>query len=148
MFLFTGQLNIRFNYYLPFLTFMLKRSMIFIDAGNLFSGYRTYCRRNNLMSDKERGSKLINYRKFLLSVSENTDLIRSYYYDAVPQPLGKKQAFFDMLRNLEITIVTKPLKFKTIICKYCKKRDINIPHQKGVDVLLVTDMMSLAFEDA
>lgn len=60
----------------------------------------------------------------------------------------KKQGFFDFLRSLSITIVTKKLRFKSVECKHCQKRDVNIPYQKGVDVALVTEVMSLANEQA
>jgi nijmegen breakage syndrome protein 1 len=82
-------------------------------------------------------------------LSIGTDFIRGYYYDSVEEPLdSKKQGFFDFLRGLSITVVTKKLRFKSIICKHCNEKDVNVPYQKGVDVALVTEVMSLANEQA
>jgi uncharacterized LabA/DUF88 family protein len=132
----------------------IKRSMVFIDAGNLFSGWWGHCKskghvKQNKVTGREYFTKRVSYGRLLNRISEDTDLIRGYYYDATPQPVGKsKQSFYDMLRQNEITIVTKPLKYKRIICKHCNTKDENVPYQKGVDVALATDMMGLAFEDA
>ncbi len=52
------------------------------------------------------------------------------------------------MRSLGITIITKPLRYKAVKCKHCNYEDKHIPHQKGVDVALVTQLMSLATEKA
>jgi len=132
----------------------LKRSMVFIDASNLLSGWWEYCRSNKLIeknkeTDKEFLTKKISYERLIKEVTKNTDFIRGYFYDATPEPIGsKKMRFFDMLRSNEITVVTKKLRYKSIKCKHCSKVDNNVPYQKGVDVSLVTDLMGLAFEKA
>jgi len=93
--------------------------------------------------------KKLSYDKLISEIICSTDLIRGYLYDTAPEPIGaKKQRFFDKLRSIGITIVTKKLRYKSVICKHCKQTDVNVPYQKGVDVSLVTDIMSLAFEDA
>lgn len=131
----------------------LKRSMVFIDAGNLSGGWWTFCKKKGFVltdgSGKLSLTKKVNYDKLIKEISKGTDLIRSYYYDSVNEPLdSRKIAFFDTLRSLEITVVTKKLRHKSIQCNHCKKIDFNIPYQKGVDVALVTDLMALAFEKA
>ena len=130
-----------------------KKSIVFIDAGNLFKGWKTYCKKNgyitvNETSGKQHPSKRISYTKLIKEIIKDTDFIRGYYFDAVPEPIGKKQRFFDMLRMNEITVVTKPLKYKAIKCRHCEKIDANVPHQKGVDIALATEAMNLAFENA
>jgi len=132
----------------------IKRSMIFIDAGNLNGGWWEYCKSNgHIKNDPSKSGsfiyKKVSYEKLLKEISKNTDLIRGYYYDATEYPIDKKkQAFFDVLRRLEVTINTKPLKFKNVRCQHCGHKDYGIPYQKGVDVSLVTEVMSLAFENA
>lgn len=131
-----------------------KKSMVFIDAGNLLGWWWAYCKHNKLIiSDKKSGKialgKKIDYHKLIKETSKGTDFIRAYFYDAVEEPIDeKKMRFFDKLREFEITIVTKKLRHKTIICPHCKSIDDDVPYQKGVDVALVTDLMSLAIEKA
>jgi len=131
-----------------------KRSMIFIDAGNLFSAWWDACReRGHITLDKQSGkekfTKKIGYELLVKELSKETDFIRGYYYDATPEPIGEsKQGFYDMLRQNTITVVTKPLKYKKRQCEHCKTIDENVPHQKGVDVAMATDMMGLCYEDA
>ena len=120
---------------------MLKRSMVFIDAGNLLHGWSELCSR--------REKRLIDYKKFIVVLADHTDFIRGYYYDSTTkEQQSPKQRYYDMLRQHTITIVTKPLKFKRIVCRHCNHAESNVPHQKGVDVAMATDMMGLCFEDA
>ncbi len=131
-----------------------KKSMVFLDASNLLGGWWTYCKQNNYTQVNNRTNKLeltkkIDYEKLIKEITKETDFIRGYYYDSVQEPLdSKKQRFFDFLRGIGITIVTKKLRFKSSECKHCKTKDVNIPYQKGVDVALVTELMSLANERA
>ena len=53
-----------------------------------------------------------------------------------------------MLRQNCITINTKKLKYKSTKCKFCNMTYTNVPYQKGVDVVLVTELISLAIEKA
>lgn len=131
-----------------------KKSMMFIDAGNLLGGWRGYCRskKNTFKDEKnenERIEKKIDYQKLIKVISKDTDFIRAYFYDAVQEPIdNKKMRFFDKLREFEITIVTKRLRYKSITCPNCNSIDDGIPYQKDVDVALVTDLMSLSIEKA
>ncbi|AJF61033.1 TPA: NYN domain-containing protein [Candidatus Woesearchaeota archaeon] len=131
-----------------------NKSMVFIDASNILGGWWTYCKQKGYTktsgaSKKEELMKKLDYAKLLKEITKDTHYIRGYFYDAIPNPIGdKKQGFFDMLRGLGVTIVTKDLRYKKNECKHCKKVDTNIPYQKGVDVSLATDIMGLAFEKA
>ena len=131
-----------------------KKSMIFIDASNLLGGWWTYCKGNGFISidnktNRQILSKKIDYQKLISEIAKNTDFIRGYFYNSVDEPVdSKKQGFFDKLRSLEVTIVTKKLRHKIVKCKHCQKEDFNVPYQKGVDVALVTEFISLATEKA
>lgn len=133
---------------------LIKRSMAFIDQSNLIGGWRDYCIKNDFVkryppTRKIELTKKLSYEKLISEITRDTDFIRGYFYDAIPELMSaKKEKFFDKLRSLGITIVTKKLRYKSVICKHCNQADINVPYQKGVDVSLVTDVMSLAFEDA
>ncbi|HYD03859.1 MAG TPA: NYN domain-containing protein [Alphaproteobacteria bacterium] len=130
----------------------IKKSMVFIDASNLSGGFKTYCLRNGYFTDingKKSINKKISYKNLISEITQGTDFVRGYFYDAAPVPLdSKRQGFFDMLRSLEITVVTKELRHKAVTCKHCSVTDSNVPYQKGVDVSIVTDVMSLAVEKA
>lgn len=132
----------------------IKKSMVFLDASNLLGGWWTYCKQNGFTQVNSHNNKLeltrkIDYNKLIKEITKDTDLIRGYYYDSVEEPIdSKKQGFFDFLRGLGITIVSRKLRFKSTECKHCRTKDLNIPYQKGVDVALVTDLMSLANERA
>ena len=131
-----------------------KKSMVFLDASNLVGGWWTYCKTNGFVQDNPKTSrseliKKIDYDKLIKQITVDTDFIRGYYYDSAQEPLdSKKQGFLDFLRSLSVTVVTRKLRFKSTECKHCKTKDVNIPYQKGVDVALVTDVMSLANENA
>ncbi|MCX6708995.1 MAG: NYN domain-containing protein [Candidatus Woesearchaeota archaeon] len=130
-----------------------KKTMVFIDASNLLGGWWTYCKENGFVRTNNNGkkelTKKIDYSKLIKEITKDTDFIRGYFYDSVEEPIdGKKSGFFDKLRSLEITVVTKRLRFKDVQCKHCSKMDVHVPYQKGVDVSLVTDVMGLAFEKA
>lgn len=132
----------------------LKKSMIFIDASNLLGGWWTYCKNNrhtklDSRTNRLELSKKIDYQKLINEIAKETDLIRGYYYDSVDEPLdARKEKFFDFLRSIGVTIVTKKLRHKSVKCKHCSTEDVNVPYQKGVDVALVTEVMSLANENA
>lgn len=130
-----------------------KKTMVFIDARNILGGWWNYCKANGFVKKNSLGKlelmKKINYEKLIAEITKDTDFVRGYFYDAVDEPIdARKNGFFDKLRSLEITVVTKPLKYKDEQCKHCNKMDVHIPYQKGVDVALVTDVMGLAFEKA
>ncbi|HLC75294.1 MAG TPA: NYN domain-containing protein [Candidatus Nanoarchaeia archaeon] len=131
-----------------------KKSMVFIDASNLLGGWWTYCKNKgytqlNSKTNKLELTKKIDYKNLIDNITDGTDFIRGYFYDSVDEPLdSRKQSFFDFLRSLGVTIVTKKLRHKSIECKHCKTKDVNVPYQKGVDVALVTEVMSLANEGA
>lgn len=117
------------------------RLMIFIDGANVLKGWSTYCFQNKIQ-------KRVDYGKLIEHLSSGHKLIRPYFYDAVPDPqTGNKFKFLDKLHSLGITISTKIVQKRNKSCKKCGATDI-VDVQKGVDVALVTDLMSLCFEDA
>lgn len=132
----------------------IKRSMVFIDGANLLSGWNTYQRKVTPSPElagqyQKITRKRISFKPFINELTKNTDFIIGYYYDATQFPIShNKQKFYDSLRSLEITICTKKLRYKNIVCRHCNQVDENIAYQKGVDVALVTEAMSLAFERA
>ncbi len=109
-----------------------ERVAIFIDGGNMFHAI-------NAMKIK------INYKKLIDILKKDRWLLRAYFYTGVPsgdlpkeirEQLKKQQGFLNELQNLGIKVKTIPLK---------KTPEGYI--EKGIDILIATDMISLAFKD-
>jgi len=110
-----------------------EKVAIFIDGGNMFHA----C---NYMQIK------INYKKLLEILRKDRWLLRAYFYTGIPsgdlprevrEQFKKQQGFLNELQNLGIKVKTMPLK---------KTPEGYI--EKGIDILLATDMVSLAFRNA
>ncbi|WP_457642172.1 LabA-like NYN domain-containing protein [Persephonella sp.] len=110
-----------------------ERVAIFIDGGNMFHT-------SNYMQIK------INYKKLIDILRKDRWLLRAYFYTGIPsgdlpkelrEQLKKQQGFLNELQNLGIKVKTMPLK---------KTPEGYI--EKGIDILLATDMVSLAFRNA
>ncbi len=110
-----------------------EKVAIFIDAGNLFHASNYY-------------KVKINYRKLIDILKKDRWLLRAYFYTGIPtedlDPKLKEQwkrqkVFLNEIQNIGIKVRTMPLK---------KTPEGFI--EKGVDVLLATDMISLAFRNA
>ena len=106
------------------------RVMIFIDGSNLFWACKTI-------------SFKIDFEKLKNVLADGRYLIRPFYYCAIPEKPNTKQVnFLRMLRYLGFEVVTKTLKRRI-------SSDGRIFFvEKGVDVALVTDMLSMAFKNA
>ena len=112
-----------------------ERVAIFIDAGNMFHG-------SNYLKVK------INYKKLVNLLKGDRWLLRGYFYTGIPTPnlnipyeyreqWKKQQNFLNELQNTGIKVKTMPLK---------KTPEGFI--EKGVDILLATDMIVLAYNNA
>jgi len=116
---------------------MNERLMIFIDGSNLFHGIR-------YLNIKVDYSKLVEFLR------EGRYLVRAYFYTAVPQEkdvkkgtpewdsLQRQKRFLDELSFMGIKVKTANLR-KLPSGEYLEKE---------VDIMLATDMLSLAFRDA
>lgn len=112
--------------------------MIFIDGANLFHGSRAY----------EAGYK-IDILKLVDELVGDRKLIRAYFYDSIPmddqnQIIGQKN-FHNLLEYNGFKVTALPLRTREIRyeCEECGHNHIiqkNV--EKGVDIALVTDMLS------
>lgn len=111
--------------------------MFFIDGSNIFWGLQNY--------RKKMGKNvLLDYAKLVALLSAGRQVRASYYYCSQPPVLGEKQAkFIDMLRQSGITVKSKTLKLRGTTPDG-RPRLV----EKGVDVALVTDLLSFAWENA
>ena len=115
----------------------LKRSMVFIDGSNLNKAWKR---------QRKEAKSSLDYEKLMLLATQGTDCIRGYFYDSVNEN-DNIERFLDALRNIGITVVTKPLRYKDVRCERCNTIDRRVPYQKGIDIALSTDLLMLAYEN-
>jgi uncharacterized LabA/DUF88 family protein len=109
-----------------------ERVQIFIDGSNLYHALRDDC-----------GNTKLDYSKFSCLLANKRKLIRAYYYTSTldaTRNLAAAQAqqrFLGSLRAVPyITIKHRPLKYNK-----------GVPFEKGVDILIATDMLTNALND-
>jgi len=111
---------------------MEDRVAIFIDGSNLYHALRDNCGRTDL-----------NFTEFQNRLCGTRQLFRTYYYnirqDAGQRPDGhrEQQEFLDILQKtpyLEVRLGTTKL-------------SQGIPVERGVDIMLATDLLNFAWND-
>lgn len=106
------------------------RIMIFIDGSNLFHACKSF-----------RSGFKIDYKKFRDVLVAGRKLIRAYYYGSFNpfdnEVMERQKRFFHALEEMGFEVVDRPL----------RKRDDNVT-EKGVDIALAVDMLSLGFQNA
>ena len=117
----------------------MEKSVVLIDAENVIKSWRNYCDDNSL-------TEKIDYKKLAAILSKNTNLLRAYFYDGVPETIPlKKKNFLEALEKKGIQLRTKILKNRQNRCKACGDTSFRTV-QKGVDVSLATDILRHAFQ--
>lgn len=124
-----------------------KRTMLFVDAQNLFYGKKAYARENDDPSYEIDALELRD--KF----ADGRDLLRSYWFDSYPtddqierveddddddRELSSKQGFFYMLERNGFRVDAKPLRM----------RDDGRFIEKGADIGLATELIAQGFNDS
>ena len=130
-----------------------ERVMVFIDGSNIF------------WASRARGLYIDYVKLTNLFVGSNRRLVRPYFYCAVGVPPRPSQiSFHDKLKYSGFTVVTKSLRRRVskarLVAVFDSKKqewkDTNVKdlvkvekdEEKGVDVALVTDMLSMAYKNA
>lgn len=113
-----------------------ERVMIFIDGSNVFKSIKNYNREN-------QQEFKIDYFKLIDFLTNGRNLIRPYYYGSEDVPPNQSQTnYLNKLRFSGFEVVSKPLRSHT------DKDGVLFKIEKGVDVSLATDFISLAWENA
>ncbi len=111
----------------------MERVTIFIDGGNLYHGLKAHFGRADL-----------NFRAFVNWLASGRKLVRTYYYNATisakqdPQRAKDQQRFFASLRQIpyfDVRLGRLEPRGNTFV-------------EKGVDIAIAVDMLSMAFIDA
>jgi len=111
---------------------MENRVAIFIDGSNLYHALRGNFRRHDL-----------NFAEFTSKLCGSRHLFRTYYYNVLQDPAQRpdgsreQQDFLDILRHtpyLEVRLGSTKL-------------SQGIPVEKGIDVMLATDLLYFAWHD-
>lgn len=113
---------------------MQERLAVFIDGSNLYNGMR-----DNLSSTR------VNFKEFIAQLAGKRPLVRTYYYNA---PLTEdyeaelrdgQQRFFESLRRIP---------YVTVRLGHLHRRSDGSLVEKGIDVAIAVECLSLAFENA
>jgi len=111
---------------------MENRVAIFIDGSNLYHALQGNFRRHDL-----------NFTEFASKLAGSRRLFRTYYYNVLqnsiqwPDGYREQQEFLDILRKtpyLEVRLGTT-------------KMTQGIPVEKGIDIMLATDLLYFAWND-
>lgn len=109
-----------------------ERVQIFIDGSNFYHGLKSEC-----------GNVKVDYLKFSELLAGGRKLIRLNFYtstvDANHDSVAavNQQRFLDAIRHVPyVSTKYRPLKYKG-----------NVPFEKGVDILIATDMLTAALRN-
>ena len=113
-----------------------ERIMIFIDGSNVFRSILNY-------NEKRNDHFHIDYLKLRDELCAGRNMIRTYYYGSEAASRGEGQkGFQEKLRSSGFEVVIKPLK------SYQSPEGREVKIEKGLDIALATDFISLAWEGA
>ncbi len=114
-----------------------ERLMIFIDGSNIFHGLRYLNIR-------------IDYSRLVDFLRENRRVVRTYYYTAVPQDRDVRKGTPEWESLVRQKRFLDELSLSGIKVKLARLRKLPSGEfiEKEVDIMLATDMLSLAFQNA
>ncbi|HEY78163.1 MAG TPA: NYN domain-containing protein [Dehalococcoidia bacterium] len=108
------------------------RVAIFIDGSNLYHALRSNFGRYNL-----------NYAKFTNKLCGERRLLRTYYYNVLQDPSQRPDVYREQREFLDILRQTPYLEVRLGSTKIAQ----GIPVEKGIDVMLATDLLYFAWHD-
>jgi uncharacterized LabA/DUF88 family protein len=110
---------------------------VFIDGSNLYKALFSAF-----------GNSYLDYEAFVRKLLGDRKLLRTYYYNALPNqsadPLAyqSRQRFIEALRHIPY--------FQVVLgrIEYREQNGNKVPQEKGVDIRIAVDMLDLAFKKA
>ena len=128
----------------------MTRIMIFIDGSNLYWAFKTWLKHNR------QPPSACNIPKLVAVLTENRELVRAYFFCSIKPPkngdnveTNKTITFLNTLKLSGIETSAYPLKIRkrTFKCPQCHRFWAEpVTVEKGVDVALVTKLLSLGFK--
>jgi len=111
---------------------MEDRVAIFIDGSNLYHALKNNFRRND-----------INFTEFVNSLCCSRRLFRTYYYNILQDPNQRPDGSREQQEFLDILSKTPQLEIRLGGTKLAQ----GVSVEKGIDVMLATDILCFAWED-
>jgi len=111
---------------------MEERVAIFIDGSNLYHALRGNFRRHD-----------INFAEFVRKLRGPRPLFRTYYYNVLQDPIQSPDGYREQQEFLDILRKTPYLEVRLGSTKLTQ----GIPVEKGIDVMLATDLLYFAWSD-
>ena len=111
---------------------MEERVAVFIDGSNLYHALRSNFSRQDL-----------RFTDFIKQLCGSRRLFRAYYYNVLQDPTQRADAHRDQQDFLGALRETPYLEVRLGGTKLAQ----GVPVEKGIDVMLVTDLLNLAWED-
>ena len=112
---------------------VLKKAIVFIDGSNLYHSLSENCNRFD-----------VNYEALAQKLTEGKELFRIYYYNIMRDSDKNQQAYHDQQKFLSVLYSTPYLEVKLGISKQRGETSV----EKGVDIMVATDLLKLAWEDS
>ena len=111
---------------------MAERVAIFIDGSNLYHALRDNCGRVDL-----------NFAEFAGKLCEARELFRIYYYNVLQDPSQRPEGHREQQEFLDVLRKTPYLEVRLGTTKLLQ----GIPVEKGIDIMLATDLLHFAWND-
>jgi len=109
---------------------MEDRVAIFIDGSNLYHALQSNFRRHNL-----------NFAEFANKLTGSRHLFRTYYYNVLQDPTRWPEGYREQQEFLDILRKTPYLEVRLGSTKMAQ----GIPVEKGIDIMLATDLLHFAW---
>jgi len=111
---------------------MENRVAIFIDGSNLYHALQSNCRRHDL-----------NFADFTSKLCGTRRQFRTYYYNVLQDPSQRPDVYREQQEFLDILRKTPYLEVRLGGTKIAQ----GIPVEKGIDIMLATDLLYFAWND-
>ncbi len=111
---------------------MENRVAIFIDGRNLYHALRSKLRRHDL-----------NFAEFTSKICASRYLFRTYYYNVLQDQIQRPDGYREQQEFLDILRKTPYLEVRLGTTKIAQ----GVPVEKGIDIMLATDLLYFAWND-
>ena len=112
---------------------VIEKAIVFIDGSNLYHSLSENCNRFD-----------VNYEALAQKLTEGKELFRIYYYNIMRDADKNHQAYHDQQKFLSALYNTPYLEVKLGVSKQRGETSV----EKGVDIMMATDLLKLAWEDS